>query len=175
MLFSSAERMSSMATARREQAVCFWMTRQWLGPLGLTPGVGHCLSSAYQRTSWFGTKPTTMGRCLSTSLLSINTVIWVSKQVKLPLQQAVEACSVVRCWESHIIYTVGSQMVVTLAALHAGHTLLPINIIFLLLVLICVRGWVNPRAWCGWKDYVHWKKITMISSGQKPWTFRLVA
>jgi hypothetical protein len=46
----------------------------------------------------------------------------------------------------HIVQTIGSQMVATLSALHTSCTLLPRNIIFLLLVLISVRDWVNPGA-----------------------------
>jgi hypothetical protein len=43
-------------------------------------------------------------------------------------------------------------------------TLLPRNIIFLLLLHISVRGWVNLRAKFDWKDYGNWKYL-MISSG----------
>jgi hypothetical protein len=48
--------------------------------------------------------------------------------------------------ETHrVVLTTGSQMVMRLSASCTGHALLPINIIFLLLVLICVIGWVNPQ------------------------------
>jgi hypothetical protein len=43
------------------------------------------------------------------------------------------------CEMLRIPHYVGSQVAVSLSALHTGHALLPRNI-FLLLVLICVRG-----------------------------------
>jgi hypothetical protein len=50
-------------------------------------------------------------------------------------------------------------MAVTLSALHTGHTLLSRNIIiFMFLVLISVRSWVNPRAQSGREDLVKLKK-----------------
>jgi hypothetical protein len=52
----------------------------------------------------------------------------------------VEAYRVLRCLGSHIVQTIGSQMAVRLSALRTGHALLQRNIIFLLLVLISVRG-----------------------------------
>jgi hypothetical protein len=44
-------------------------------------------------------------------------------------------------------------MATRLSALRTGRTLLPRNIIFLYLVLISVRGSMNPSASCGRKDY----------------------
>jgi hypothetical protein len=43
-------------------------------------------------------------------------------------------------------------MAVRLSALHMCLTLLHGNIIFMFLVLISVRGSVNPKAYCGRKD-----------------------
>jgi hypothetical protein len=43
------------------------------------------------------------------------------------------------------------------------------SIICMLLVLIPVRGWVNPRAQCGQKDYENWKN-PFTSSGLEPAT-----
>jgi hypothetical protein len=63
-------------------------------------------------------------------------------------------------------------MAVRLSALRTRRTLLPRNIIiFLSLVLISVRGPVNPRAKCGRKDEVN-LKITL--SGIEPATYRFV-
>jgi hypothetical protein len=44
--------------------------------------------------------------------------------------QEVEVYTVVRCWGSHFVYTVGSQMAVMLSALRTGSALLPQNVIF---------------------------------------------
>jgi hypothetical protein len=52
-------------------------------------------------------------------------------------------------------------MAVRLSALRTGRTLLTKNT-FLLLVLISVRGWVNPRTQCSRKHYVNWKKKKII-------------
>jgi hypothetical protein len=56
--------------------------------------------------------------------------------------QALEALMVVRGWGSHIFQTFGSQMAAKLSALRAGRFLSPGRF----LVLIFVRGWVDPRA-----------------------------
>jgi hypothetical protein len=46
-----------------------------------------------------------------------------------------------------LVYTIDSQMVARLSALRSGRTLLSRNIIiFMFLVLISVRGRINPRA-----------------------------
>jgi hypothetical protein len=57
-------------------------------------------------------------------------------------------------------------MAVRLSALRTPRALLPRNIIFLLLVLISVRGRVNPRVYCGWKDQLNCKKITELIGTQ---------
>jgi hypothetical protein len=34
------------------------------------------------------------------------------------------------------------------------------KLFFLFKVLISVRGRINPRAWCNWKDFVNWKTFS---------------
>jgi hypothetical protein len=65
-------------------------------------------------------------------------------------------------------------MAVSSSALRTDRALLPRNFICLLLLLISVRGRVNPRAQSGWKDQINWK-YSFTSSGLEPATFRLVA
>jgi hypothetical protein len=43
-----------------------------------------------------------------------------------------------------------------------GLVLFPRNIILLLLVLISVRGWVNPMTKCSRKDQVNWKNLSQL-------------
>jgi hypothetical protein len=38
------------------------------------------------------------------------------------------------------------------------------------MVLISVTVWVDPRPWCGWTDYVCWKKNQLTSPGSQPAT-----
>jgi hypothetical protein len=58
-------------------------------------------------------------------------------------------------WDSQISRKLAHEgcKVVRLSALHTGH--LYLQEIFL--VLISARGWVTPRPYCGWKDYVNEK------------------
>jgi hypothetical protein len=62
-----------------------------------------------------------------------------------------------------------------LSALRTGHALLSRNIIFLLLVLISFRGWVNTRVLVQPEGLGKLKKNLLASSGIEPATFRLVA
>jgi hypothetical protein len=48
-------------------------------------------------------------------------------------------------------------MAAKLLALRTGHARLLRNIIFMFQILISVRGRVNLRAYCDWKDYVNLK------------------
>jgi hypothetical protein len=76
----------------------------------------------------------------------------------------------VRYQGSHIFYTVGSQMPVRLSALSVGRPLLPGRS----LILISVRGYVDPRAIVRLEGLGQFK-IAVTSSGIKAATFRLVA
>jgi hypothetical protein len=59
-------------------------------------------------------------------------------------------------------------MVVRLSALSTRRTLPPRNItISMFLVLVSFRGWVNPRAYCGRKNYVN-LKITSLGIEPRP-------
>jgi hypothetical protein len=93
-----------------------------------------------------------------------------SKKVNLSLWQAVDAHRVVRRRGSHILKTIGTQMAVRLSALRAGHSFPPGRI----LVLISLRGWVEPRAIVRLEGLGQLKNsITLL--GVTPATFRLLA
>jgi hypothetical protein len=65
-------------------------------------------------------------------------------------------------------------MVLRLSALRNARALLPRNIIILLLILISLRGWVNPRSNAAGKIR-QIEKNAFTSSGLEPATFSLVA
>jgi hypothetical protein len=80
-----------------------------------------------------------------------------------------EAHKVVRRRGSHIYYTIGSEMAVRLSALRARCPLPPGRF----LVLISVRGWVNPRAILRLKGLGQLKN-PMTSSGIERLTIRFM-
>jgi hypothetical protein len=82
----------------------------------------------------------------------------------------VKAHRVVRGQGSHIFYTISSQMAARWSALRVGRTLPPGRF----LVLISVRGWVDPRAIVRLEGLGQLKN-PMTSSGIEPAAFRLVA
>jgi hypothetical protein len=71
---------------------------------------------------------------------------------------------------SHIFYTIDSQMAMRLSALGAGRPLPPGRV----LVLLSVRGYVNPRAIVLLEELGQ-LKIPITSFGFETATFRLVA
>jgi hypothetical protein len=77
--------------------------------------------------------------------------------------QAVEALRVVRGWGSHIFQTFGTQMAASLSALRAGRFLPPERF----LVLISVRGWVDPRAIVRLEGLGKLKKIHLIRGSNR--------
>jgi hypothetical protein len=81
-----------------------------------------------------------------------------------------EAHRVVRHRDSHIFYTIGSQMAVRLSALRAGCPLHP----GIFLVLISFRGWVDRRAIVKLEGLGQLKN-PVTSSVIETTTFRLVA
>jgi hypothetical protein len=78
---------------------------------------------------------------------------------------------VVRHQGSHIFYTVSSQIVVRLSALCTCHPLPPGRF----LVLISVRGWVDPRVVMQLEGLGKLKNPITSSTGLEPATFWLVA
>jgi hypothetical protein len=71
--------------------------------------------------------------------------------------------------DSHIFHTIGSQMTVRLSAPRAGNPLSPGRF----LVLISVRGWVDPRGIVPLEGLGQLKYS--MTSGFEPATFQLVA
>jgi hypothetical protein len=81
-----------------------------------------------------------------------------------------EVHRVVRRWGCYIFQTIGSQMAVRLSAIRTSHTLS----VGRFLVLISVRGWVDPRAIVRPKGLGQLKNPA-TSSGIKPVTYQFVA
>jgi hypothetical protein len=117
---------------------------------------GHWDSSFWSRRTLYQqtlaiTSPTSDGlsvgivcsRTKATELLLIkwHSVIWI-QLFSYPItgRGGLQACEMLR-----IPHCIGSQIAVKISALGTGHALLPRNIIFLLLILISVRGWVNHK------------------------------
>jgi hypothetical protein len=75
----------------------------------------------YNKTQHKNTHARRATQTIKDTLNTMNT----TQKVKLRLQQAMEACGVVRCRGSHIVQTVGSQMAVRLSTLHASSALPP--------------------------------------------------
>jgi hypothetical protein len=86
------------------------------------------------------------------------------------MSQAVQTRRVAGCRGSHILSTIGSQMAVRFSALRTGHPLPAERF----LVLISVRGWVDPGAILRLEELGQLKN-PMASLGIEPATFQLVA
>jgi hypothetical protein len=89
--------------------------------------------------------------------------------VMLSLYQAVEAHGVARGWSSHIFYTIGSQMVVRLSALHAGHPLHPKKIPGTHFCYTLSQFWGHNAA-----GKIRSTENPVASSALEPVTFQLV-
>jgi hypothetical protein len=83
----------------------------------------------------------------------------------------VEALRAARGWGSHIFQTFNSQMAARLSALRAGRFLPPGRF----LVIISVRGWVDPRAIVWLEGLGKLKEKKTYHPGLEPATFQLVA
>jgi hypothetical protein len=86
----------------------------------------------------------------------------------------VEAYKVVWRRGSHIVYTIGTQMTVSLLALRTGRAVLPRNIFFCFWYSFLLEGEWNPGySAAGGIKYI--EKNSFTSSGLEPTTFLLVA